>query len=51
MVKTKEEWEENLKEFEKMVEDNNKNISAAEKNIEDCEFFAAAIKEKLKIFG
>jgi ABC-type Zn2+ transport system substrate-binding protein/surface adhesin len=47
MVKTKEEWENNLKEFEKMLEDNKKNIEMAEKNIEDVEFFMASIKEKI----
>lgn len=47
MVKSKEEWESNLKEFEKMLEDNKKNIEMAEKNIEDCEFFMASIKEKI----
>jgi ABC-type Zn2+ transport system substrate-binding protein/surface adhesin len=47
MVKTKEEWENNLKEFEKMLEDNKKNIEMAEKNIEDVEFFMASIKDKI----
>ena len=50
-MKTKEDWENNLKEFEKMLEDNNKNIEAANKNIEDITFFMTAIQEKLKTFG
>ena len=46
-MKTKEDWENNLKEFEKMLEDNKKNIEQAEKNLEDIEFFMASIKNKI----
>lgn len=51
MVKSKADWEANLKEFEKMLADNKTNIATAEKNIEDIEFFMAALQEKIKSFG
>jgi len=51
MVKTKEDWENNLKEFQKMLDDNKKNIESAEKNIEDITFFMEAIKQKLCTFS
>lgn len=51
MVKTKEEWENNLKEFERLVEENKKNIEGAEKNMEDLDFFMAAVREKIKSFN
>lgn len=48
MVKTKEDWESNLKEFEKMLEDNKKHQEQAIKTQEELEFFIEAIRLKLK---
>ena len=45
--KTKEEWEKNLEEFRKMLDDNSKNIEQVFKTREELQFFIEKIEEKL----
>ena len=50
MVKTKKDWQENLKEFEKMREEAFNSIATVNKTIEEFDFYIDAIKSKIKSF-
>ena len=50
MVKTKKDWENNLKEFNKMRDEAIGSIATINKTIEEFDFYIDAIKSKIKSF-